>query len=167
MNVIKKPACRAAGSVDVQRVGHPDRRKRSLRHGYGAPDCPDHGQRPALQFRPRDTSVGGSGAMMSGVVTLLLSDPDDGKEKFVLGLGPTPAYSRPGANANDVSHGSQIAGYAITLDTSALRALSADDRLTGKVRGGQRRLRLPWRKFFGTDGTRCGCSAGVPHCVKL
>lgn len=71
----------------------------------------------------------GVDVLTSGVLTLLLSDPDDGKEKFIIGLGPGQAYSKPGNSANDVSHGGHIGSYSITLDASALADLGADGKL--------------------------------------
>ena len=76
---------------------------------------------------------GGVDVLTSGVLTLLLSDPDDGKEKFIVGLGSGQAYSKPGNSANDVSHGGHIGSYSIMLDASALADLGADGKLNVTV----------------------------------
>ena len=73
--------------------------------------------------------AGGVSTLTSGVLTLLLSDPDGGKEKFIFGLGNGQCYSKPGANANDVCHCGHIDSYSIMLDASALADLGADGKL--------------------------------------
>lgn len=72
---------------------------------------------------------GGASTLTSGVLTLLLSDPDGGKEKFIFGLGSGQSFSKPGANANDVCKCGHFDSYSITLDASALTALSANGKL--------------------------------------
>lgn len=71
----------------------------------------------------------GIDSLTSGVLKMLLSDPDGGKEKFIFGLGAGQLYSKPGANANDVCHCGHIDSYSITLDAGALAELAADGKL--------------------------------------
>lgn len=40
--------------------------------------------------------AGGLDTLTSGVLTLLLGDPDGGKEKFLFGLGAGQSFSKPG-----------------------------------------------------------------------
>ncbi|MEJ7805506.1 MAG: PEP-CTERM sorting domain-containing protein [Telluria sp.] len=71
----------------------------------------------------------GIDTLTSGVIKMLLSDPDGGKEKFLFGVGSSQWYSKPGANANDVCHCGHVGSYSITLDAAALADLSADGTL--------------------------------------